>query len=289
MGEKKEGDFAFALPQKKVTIRLAKRKVGMAAGVSDNHVIAGGMLEGAVKKFPAPMTRSGGIKNVLTKDELDYFEFIMGGRNMSAYGDFWKDFYVRLEKSGKILDLAQPNDYLEYKVLLAWNNVVAPTLKMYKEHTLASYQFYMEEEGEDMRMKSKELSVTKKAWKNFNMVEDDQETLAAIIFLMSGKKVSGNAKINYLNTEVEKLVDRVPEKFNTLIGDTQFDTKVFVANAERAGIIIKTKTGYETKDGLPVTGKGKSNTIDNVVAFVLDPVNNEIKELITSRLDNIKE
>jgi len=286
MGEKKT---AFTLPQKKVTIRLAKRKIGMAANVSDNHVIAGGMLEGAVKKFSAPMTRSGGIKNVLTGDELAFFEEIFQGQNMSAYGDFWKNFYVNIEKSGKILDLQEPRDYLEYKVLLAYTGIIAPSLKSFKEHPLASYQFYMEEEGEDMKIKSKELSVTKKAWKNFNIVEDDQETLAAILFLMTGKKVSANAKLNYLNTEVEKLVDRIPEKFNALISEAQFTTKVFVANAERAGIIIKTKTGYETKDGLSITAKGKSNSIDNVVSFLLDPVNNEVKELVLSRLDNIKE
>lgn len=285
MGETKQG---FTLPNKKVTIRLAKRKIGMAANVSDNHVIAGGMLEGAVKKFSAPMTRSGGIKNVLTGEELKFYEELYN-RNMSSYGDFWKDFYVMLEKSGKILDLSDPRDYLEYKVLLAYNGIIAPSLKEYKEHPLPSYQFYMEEEGEDMRIKSKELSITKKAWKNFNKIEDDQETLAAVIFLMTGKKVSANAKLSYLNTEVEKLVDRVPDKFNKLIEDTQFDTKVFVANAERAGIIVKTKTGYETKDGLPVTGKGKANTLDNVVSFILDPVNNEVKELIASRLENIKE
>lgn len=288
MGEKKEK--AFELPDGKVTVKFVKRKVGMAAGVGDDHVISGGMLEGATKRFAAPMTRSGGIKNILTKAEKDFFEGeIHTGQNLSSYGDFWKQFYVRIEKSGMILDLSNPADYLKYKLLLGWDSIIAPSLKQYKESPLATYQFYMEMEGEDMRMKSKSLNITKTAWKNFNKVEDDAETLAAIIFLMTGKKVAGNAKLTYLNTQVEKLVDAKPEKFNDLIADTHFDSKIFVANAERAGIIIKTKTGYETKDGLPVTAKGKANSIDNVVNFVLDPVNNEVKELILSRLENIKE
>lgn len=288
MGEKKE--VGFSLPGGKVTVRLAKRKIGMAANVSDDHVISGGMLEGAYKKFAAPMTRSGGIKNVLTSAEKEFYETeIYPGANMSSYGDFWKTFFVEIEKSGMILDLLDPIDYLKYKLLLSWNNIVAPSLKMYRSHPLPSYQFYMEKDGEDMVIRSKELNTTKKAWKNFNTVEDDSETLAAILFLMNGKKVSANAKLDYLNAEVQKIVDVKPEQFNNLVEDMNFEMKTFVANAERAGIIIKTKSGYKTQDDLPVTGSGKSASIDNVVAFLLDPVNNEVRELITARLDNIQE
>ncbi len=280
----------FKLPDEKVSVRFVKRKIGMAANVSDNHVISGGMLEGAYKKFSAPMTRSGGVKNILTGEELKYYqEEIFPGQNMSAYGDYWKNFYVEIEKSGMILNLNDSLDYLKYKVLLAWTSIIAPSLKEYKTNPLPTYQFYMEKEGEDMRMKSKSLNITKQAWKNFNKVEDDQETLAAIIFLMNGKKVASTSKLAYLNTEVEKIVDAKPEKFNELIDDMQFEMRVFVANAERAGIIIKTKSGYKTKDDLPVTGKGKAATTSNVVSFLLDPVNTDVKELIASRLDNIKE
>lgn len=287
MGEKIISEFT--LPEGKVFVRFIKRKVGMAAEVNDDHVISGGMLEGAYKKLSAPLTRGGSIKNVLTDAEKKFFEGVMSGVNLSSYGDFWKEYYVSIEKSGMTLDLSIPDDYLKYKLLLAWDNIIAPSLKEYKESPRASYQFYLEKEGEDMRIRSKELDVTKLAWKNFNTVEDDGETLAAIIFLMTGKRVAGTSKLGYLNTEVQKLVDDKPSQFNELMADAHFDTKIFAANAERAGIIVKTKTGYETKDGLPVTGKGKSNTIENVVSFLLDPINNDVKELILARLENIKE
>jgi len=288
MGETKKG--GFKLPGGKVTIKFIKRKKGIAANVKDNHIIAGGMLEGAYRKFPVPMLRSGGLKNILTKAEKEYFEANeYDGQNLSVYGDFWNDFYVTLEKLDTTLDLSNADDYIRYKLLLGWDQIIAPSLKVYKERPTAAYQFYLEREGEEESFTAKTLNETKQAWKNFDKIEDNKEILAAVIFLMTGKVASSNAKLHYLNGEVEKLVDKRAAKFNALLADPQFETKVLIANAERAGIIKKVKGAYETMDGLPLTEKGQPATVQNVVNFLNDPLNNEVKELILSRVENIKE
>lgn len=287
MGENNKG---FTLPEEKVVIKFIKRKIGIAADVKDNHIISGGMLEGSYRKFPVPMMRNGGLKNVLTKEEKEFFEKeVYQGKSLSMYSDFWDTRYVTLEKLDTILDLSLPEDYIKYKILLGWDAVIAPSLSVYKTSPTPGYQFYMEREGEETRLKSKSLSITKTAWKNFNKIENNREVLSAIIFLMAGKQVAANASLEYLNTEVEKLVDSKAQAFNDLIADSQFETQVLIANAERAGIIKKVKGAYFTKDELPLTEKGQPATIQNVVAFLNNPLNNEVKELILSRLDNIKE
>lgn len=289
MGETKKGN-GFSLPGGTVTIKFIKRKKGIAANVKDDHIISGGMLEGASRKFPLPMLRSGGLKNVLTKEEKEYFETNdYDGQNLSVYGDFWKDFYVSLEKLNTTLNLSQADDYIRYKLLLGWDQVIAPSLKVFTDAPTAAYQFYLEREGEEEVMSSNTLNETKTAWKNFNKIEDNADVLSAVIFLMTGKVAARNAKITYLNNEVEKLVDKKATKFNSLIADAQFETKIMLANAERAGIIKRVKGAYETEDGLPLTQKGQPATVQNVTTFINDPLNNEVKELILSRLDNIKE
>jgi len=288
MGEKVK-EVEFELPDEKVTVKYIKRSVGIAANVPDNHIISGGMLEKAYKKLPVPMLRSGSLKNVLTKPEKAYFEKHYSIDNLSMYHKFWDDKYVRLEKSNVILNLSDEADYISYKILLGWNTIVAPSLKEYKENPTPALMFYMEREGEAGRIKSKSLNITKTAWKNFNQIEDNREILSAVVFLMSGKKLASNATLEYMNTEVERLVDSKPENFNELIGDPQFESKIFVANAERAGLIKKIKGAYETTDGFPVTEKGRAATIDNVVLFFNDPMNLEVRDLILSRLDNQKE
>lgn len=281
----------FKLPEnEKVTIKFIKRNTGMAANVADNHIISGGMLEGAVKKFPVPMLKNGGLKNVLTKAEKLFFEQeIYSGQNMSMYGKFWDDFYVTLEKLDTTLDLSIPDDYLRYKLLLGWDKVIAPSLKIYKQAPTAAYQFYLERDGEHDQLQSKKLTSTKAAWKNFDKIESNREVLAAVLFLMNGKTVSSSAKMEYLNSQVEELVDKRAPAFNKLMADAQFETKVLIANAERAGVIKKVKGAYETEDGLPITDIGQPATVQNVVAFINNPINNDVKELILSRLDNLKE
>ena len=286
MGETSE---KFDLPGGKVKIKFIKRKQGMAANVKDNHIISGGMLEGSYRKFPVPMLRNGGLKNILTKGEKEFFESeVYDGQSLSMYSKFWDDFYVTLEKLDTQLDLDVPEDYIKYKLLLGWDKVIAPSLKVFKSAPTAQYQFYLEREGEEEAIASKSLSSTKLAWKNFNKIEDNKDVLAAVIFLMTGKIASQNAKMTYLNTQVEQLVDGRAEKFNNLIADAQFESQVLVANAERAGIIKKVKGAYETEDGLALTDIGQPATVKNVVAFLNDPKNNEVKELILSRLDNLK-
>lgn len=288
MGENKK----FTLPNETVKVRFIKRKSGIAADVSDNHIISGGMLEGSYRKFPVPMLRSGALKNVLTSEEKEFFEGKNGpyeGQSLSMYSKFWDDKYVTLEKLGITLNLSVAREYLNYKILLGWSSVIAPSLKVFKESPSLGYQFYLERDGEETLLKAKSLGITKLAWKNFNKIEDNREVLSAVIFLMTGKKIAGNATLEYLNTETEKLVDSKAEKFNNLITDSQFETKVLIANAERAGIIKKVKGAYETKDGLAITEKGQPATVQNVVNFLNDPINNEVKELILSRLDNMQE
>lgn len=290
MGEKIE---VFSLPNEKVRVKFIKRAVGMAAGVADDHIISGGMLEGSYRKLPVPMLRNGAKKNVLTASEKAYFEGKNGpfeGQNLGVYGknSFWDDFYVTLEKLGIILDLSLPHDYLRYKVLLAWTSIIAPSLKELRTNPSSTYQFYLERDGEEDKEAAKSLSITKAAWKNFDKIEDNRDVLSAVVFLMTGKKVAGNAKIEYLNTEVEKVVDKKTIQFNKLIEDAQFETKILVANAERAGLIKVVNRKYETEDGLAITQTGQTK-VDHVVDFFNDPMNNEVKELILDRLDNHKE
>lgn len=286
MGETLSG---FKLPRGIIKIKFIKRKNGMAANVKDNHIIAGGMLEGSYRKFPVPMLRNGGLKNILTDAEKKYFEEnVYSGQSLSMYSKFWDDFYVTLEKLDTQLDLSIPDDYLRYKLLLGWDKIIAPSLKVFREAPTAQYQFYLEREGEEEQILAKDLSHTQIAWKNFNKIEDNPEILAAVIFLMTGKIAAPNAKPGYLNSQVAQLVDTKAEKFNNLINDAQFESQVLVANAERAGIIKKVKGAYETEDGLPLTEIGQPATVKNVVTFLNDPKNNEVKELILSRLDNIK-
>lgn len=89
------GETSFKLPQEKLIVKYIKRRKGLASGqhIGEDHVISGGMLTNATKRFTAPLRRNGSLANVLTNDEKDHLESLTG-LNLSIYGDFWVDHYV---------------------------------------------------------------------------------------------------------------------------------------------------------------------------------------------------
>lgn len=288
MGEVK--NKTFELPNKKVTVRLIRKAKGLAANVDEGHVLSGGMIEGATKQFCVPKLRNGGLKNVLTQEEKEFFENgKYHGVNLSIYSDFWRDYNVRLHKHDTVLDLSNPEDYFQYKVLLAWDKVIAPSLEVYNKTKRPSYQFVMIETGEEVKVRGKELSVTKEAWKLYAKYEDNRDILVSIFYLMTGKKVSDSSDIKFIKNQVEDLVDNRTRDFVNLVKDADFETKKLIALAENAGIILKKSGRYETIDGLTLANKGETATLKNAVSYLNDPKNQEVVDLITARLSNMKE
>jgi len=279
----------FELPNEKVTIRFIKRNRGLAADVSDSHVISGGMIEGATRKFCVPLLRNGGLKNVLTNEEKEFFEKgHFNGVNLSIYSDFWKNQYVSLEKLDTILDLSIPEDYLKYKILLGWEDVIAPSLEKYKSENKGTYQFYITKDGEEIKDRSKKLDLIKTAWKKYYKIEDNKDILVSIIYLMTGKKLSDNSTMKYINTEVETLVDTRTKDFLNLVEDPNFETKTLIALAENVGIILKKNGKYETVDGLSLCKQGEIASLTNAVNYLVDPKNHEVRDLIEARVKNTK-
>lgn len=287
MGEVKTK--GFELPNEKVTIKFIKRNKGIATDVSDSHVLSGGMIEGATRKFCVPLLRGGGLKNILTNEEKEFFEkghFM--GVNLSIYSDFWKNQYVTLEKLDTILDLSIPEDYLKYKILLAWDDVIAPSIQELKSKNKGTYQFYLSKAGEEMKDRSKKLDTIKTAWKEYYKIEDNRDVLISIIYLMTGKKLSDNSTMKFINTEVETLVDTRTTEFLNLIEDPNFETKTLIALAENSGIILKKNGKYETIDGLTLAKQGEVASLQNAIKYLIDPNNQEVRDLIQARVENTK-
>ncbi len=285
MGETIENDN---LPQKTLKVKYIKKRQGMAQGVTDDHVISGGLLEGATRSFPVAMTRTGALKNVLSKSEMEFFKKLMPEENFSVYGKFWKDRRVKLKKQDTILDLSTPDGFLDYKVLLTWNQVIASSYSVYKNQPSPAYQFYIEDNAEIENVQKNLVEIKQKAYRLFAGIDQDKETMSAVLFLIGGKRVS-STKIDYLRSQVGLIVDKKPEKFNNLLEDDHFKTKCLVASAERLGVIKKSNSDYVTAEGQPLTNKGKTGTVANIVEYLNDPINNEVRELLVSRVENALE
>jgi hypothetical protein len=139
----------FILPNEIVTVRYIHRNRGMAANVGKDHVISGGLMSKAVRKFCTPLMRNGSVANILTAEEKEFLEEETG-LNLSVYGDFWNTFRVALHKedANNRLDLSNAMDYISYKILESLKNEISPdwTSRNIKQ----TYQFAICRENEEM-------------------------------------------------------------------------------------------------------------------------------------------
>jgi hypothetical protein len=284
MEENKKSNFT--LPNDIVTVRFIKRKRGMAANVSDNHIISGGMLPNAKKKFCAPIQASNGvIVNILDKHEKEYLESITG-LNLSVYGDFWQTFYVTLSKddSSNIFNLSNPMDYLAYKMLLTLVDTMAPNWE--QRNDKQTYEFVITKEGEIQNEKKAKSDIKKESFKAYIRIEDDKDKLLGVLKLLSNQPISENSTLDWIQGKVQEYVDDAPEKFLSVLQDPYLETKVLINKGVEHKLILKKGNKYETVDGLVLSENGQVPSFNNAVRYLEDPKNQEVKLFIEAKLNN---
>lgn len=282
--EEKKG---FTLPNETIVVKYIHRKKGMAASpdVREDHVISGGMLNTAVRKFSAPLMRNGSIANVLTAEEKEYLESITG-LDLSVYGDFWHTFRVSLYKddANNRFDLTQPQDYISYKVLKSLSkHDIAPSWEA--RNTNQTYQFAITREGEEMIEQKRGFDSKKEAFKLYGKIEDDKDKLLGVLKLLTNKPISKESSLQWLQHKVEEYIDKMPSQFVNVFNDKAFYTKLLINTGIDEGIIIKNGNKYSTSDGLDLCEAGEAPTFDNAVTYLDNPLHQDVRSIIEAKIN----
>lgn len=286
--ETKEVKSTFTLPQEIVIVKHIPRKKGMAANVEKDHVISGGMLNTAVKKFCAPLQRNGSIKNVLNEQEKEFLEAATG-LNLSVYGDFWKDYYVTLHKddANNRFDLSNPMDYIAVKVLESLSkDEIAPSWEARLKNQ--TYQFAISRGDDEMLEDKRKYDSKKEAFKLYGKIEDDKNKLLGVLKLLTNKPISKESTLSWLQHKVEEFIDTMPSMFVNVINDKAFYTKMLINSGMDSGVIVKSGNKYGTIDGLDLCNAGEVATFDNAVAYLDNPKNQEIRTIIEAKISKVK-
>jgi len=285
MGKEVDTVEKFVLPNKQIVVKFIHRRKGMASSVNDDHVIAGGMLQGAVNRFAAPLLRNGSIANVLTKEEKDTLED-KTGLDLSVYGDFWAEHFVSLYKDDNRFDLSSPLDYISYKILLYLKDDIAKTWS--ERNDKQTYKFVITSADEELSEKKVGLDNKKNAFKLYGKIEEDRDKLIGILKLLSNSPVSKDSNLKWLQTKVEEFVDTKPAAFIELLNDSKFETKLLIQNAEEKGIIIKHGNKYKTIDGLDLCENSQNATFENAILYLDNPKHQDVRSFIEAKILNAK-
>lgn len=288
-------EMVSCLRNERIIVRHVPKLTGMW-GNNPKHILAGGMAEGAVRTFVVPRLSSGMFVNVLTDREKAFLEEIMGleYNALSIYkkvDNFWDDSNenginkVRLSKQDNYFNLSDPEDYIRYKILLANKDYIAPSLQALQDTPKATYQFVIISEGEETKVAKSNMSSTMMCYKEFGKIEDDIDTLRVIIETIDGRPTSQTAKLEFLQTKVNSLIQADSKIFLKVVTDPMLSTKVLIKRAIEAGLISNRGNYlYLRKDNTPLCEANEEPTLNIAAKYLNSPKHQEVKFALEAKL-----
>lgn len=293
--DSKEEVLVNCLRNERIIVRYIPKGSGIW-GNNPKHILAGGMAESAVRTFVVPQLSSGVYVNVLTDKEKAFLEEVMGleYNALSVYNkenNFWDDSNengvnkVRLTKQDNYFNLADPEDYIRYKILLANKNFIAPSMKDLQDYPKATYQFVIISEGEETKMAKLDMSTTMRCYKEFGKIENDPDTLRVIIESVTGKPLAANSKIEFLQTKINELIQSNSKLFLKVISDPLLQTKVLIKRSIEAGLISNRGNYlYLRSDNTPLCELNEEPTLNIAAKYLNSPKHQEIKFSLEAQL-----
>lgn len=283
-----ESELINCLRNEKITIRYILRATNL---IKDRkHSCYGGLADKAHITITVPMLNSGGLVNVLTKDEKEFLEHILGLEHnaLSIYkkvDNFWTNYFIRLTKDDSFLNLSDPHDYIKYKVLLANKNIICPSINELKESPKRTYRFYLVSEKEEVQANLLNMTTSTEAHVRLGSILEDKDALKYVVEIMTGKAVSPNTKLDYLSSTAFKLMQDDPKLFLSITKDTLMKTKVFIYKCIEHGL-IRRRDGfyYLSSNNAPLAKATEDPTINNAARFLNNPGNQDIKFTLEAKI-----
>lgn len=277
------------LRNEKIIVRHIAKQTGLVK--DPKHVLYGGMAENAKRVFTVPLLRSGLLCDVLTKDEKNYLEYIMGlePNAMSVHNrknNFWSTANedgistVTLYKHDNILDLSSPTDYIKYKILLANKDRIAPSVKVLQDTPKATYEFVIIAENDTTKMAKANMTLKMQCYKEYGKIEDDADKLRLIIETIDGRPLSTHTKLEVLQTKINDLIQANSRLFLKVITDELLSTKVLLRKGIDGGFISKRGDYLYLISGderIPLCNNGEEPTMNIAARYLNEPKHQELK------------
>ena len=291
IGEEKP--LVNCLRNEKVIVRYLPKQSRMVT--NPKHVLFGGMAENATRTFVVPMLSSGRYVNVLTDSEKDFLEELMGlpTNALSIYkkvDNFWDDANeagiskVTLRKQDNYLNLANVEDYIRYKILLANKEYIAPSLEALETNPKATYQFVILTEDSETQSAKKGMTILMQCYTAYGKIEDDVDALRVIIETLTGVTIHKNTKKEFLQTKANELIQGNSKMFLKIATDPMLQTKVLIRRCIEEGLIAHRGNQYYIKEGnIPMCEDGEP-TLNVAAQWINLPKNQEIKLSLEAKL-----
>ena len=260
------------------------------------HVLYGGMAEMSTFTVTVPKLRSGTFKNVLTNDEKDYLEAVLGlevgALNVYNKNDnFWSNSTqggiskVRLTKEGTRLNLADPVDYIKYKILLANSDLIASSMQELRDRPKATYRFVLISDNDTVTDAKNKRTTKSRSYAEFGKIENKPDILKTVIETITGKPLASNTKLEFLQNKAWELIEHDSKIFLNVVQDPLLTTKVLIQKCVDAGLISKKVNYYYLRsDNSPLCEGGEEPVLSVAAKYLNNPKRQELKLSLEAKL-----
>jgi len=271
-------NLKFALPKRKVLVKpILKEGRWLGKGHSGNF-----MYDNTKLILTVPISQSTGqLIDPLTPEEREYLEnkqlsgmdFNVGDLSPYKKPDhrigsipFWYNFEYRIIKNQGIidentilaeLDLSNPTDYINYKVLLANSGNGGIVAKSWDERfDQGTYKIVLVESTYAVETKASKADKLAEAYKYFGKMMSSQSKMYEFlsIYWLENKnalKPHKDAKIDFLKSEIQGVIDKDIDGFIKLMSEG-YDEKLVIHQGMVSGALTRSGNTFMTFDGTPI-------------------------------------
>lgn len=293
--KKEKKELINCLRNERIIVRFIPKETAMVH--NKNHVLYGGMAENATRSFVVPRLNSTGMYvNVLTNEEKDFLEYAMGLEEnaLSIYrrnDNFWDDSNehgigrVVLHKQDNYLDLSNPSDYIQYKILLANKDKIAPSHQELEDRPKATYEFEILSEGDETKSNLSKMDAQMQCYYEFGNVRDDRDTLKTLVELIEKRPIAPQTKLDFLQVKIKNYIEKDPRGFLKIITDKLLPAKVLIKKGIEKGVISwRNNLYYWKSDGSPLCEMGEESTLSNAAKYLTNPKYQELKFTLEAKV-----
>lgn len=264
-------------------------------GLPKDHVLSGAKADGAYDEFVVPVLTNGRYKNVLTNNEKDYLEKALGldDNALSIYkteNNYWDNYTVTIQnaKEGMYLDLSDPEDYIRYKVLLANNDLIAPSVQERIDRPKGTYKYELVRTVEEDSLANAKVDARKASYKEFDKIDGDYDTMRVLVELMDGRPYGNNTAIEFFRNRIDSLIQKDPKVFLNAVTDQYLHAKVLLRRGTELGVVNKRGDYYFLKDNTPLCEPGENPTLSIAARYINLPANQDVKFLLEAEVSKKK-
>lgn len=246
-------------------------------------------FSGCATSYCVPLDKNTGrLVAILSKDEQRVLEKELeieeGGLGFNRTKEnFWHTFFVKLDKIDGVLNLADPMDYIRYKLLSVWPEF-APSWSERDDNP--EYRYALCKENESQEEEALEGLQLGEAYAALNKMKDSRNEMINILRLL-GKPISVGMTKEVCYGQLSKIIQTKNTKqglitisdFLEAIKDPDAEIKLFIKDAIEIGEVYLRGTKHYLRDSSPISLDTKG-----AIDFFKDPENNELKILISQQI-----